>query len=691
MKRYYDHYQNQRNTRKHWKSSGIGNAFRFNLGMMRREALKLYYEICEKVQRQIFAIAEIPYEPDSSKKIKAQLSICFTNYPANLAAWASIGQTAWVQYKELTKSAGLTLYKKELEAYVLDKHIQTDAEALNKLLDVISGTITERLVYEELKKRGLESEIESFRIFLASSSLLEFISLPGIIKAVILFGDLLPDESLVPINPFSQILVKVVTSASAPYQNRLVDAKPDDLLNIGIQWVKHLMHELHMFLPGNTPRSQLNKNHFKNIMGYSKYIHSAPKSASEELPGFNDFASRPPMFEDLDTEVILNNELSGRKGNEIIKKSAGTAPELPEDVKKFNQEITEFANSIKTASGQSSYEDIRSDIIVQGLMKNSFSPGPVQGSAFEGSNIKLDLGGDIGNIEASIYDQPLELSFNQAEVEKLRQDSQPLVNAMRRNIYPSTEETIEIDIIKNSGSFSQRLPHYRFSDTIYKRYSYNLQLNKNGNASVLIVCDGSGSMNHEKTKLLKILTASWIQSTLSTRIQLLAGIYNNGGTGNGRYGPIVKWVVHPVKTQAISKNDYIRAVASVPAQGGGGQEDALALSYCIQETLKCAGTKNRMIYLTHLSDTQWCNSFSKGLTAEDELVNVIKHFQDKLKGKLHYTLVGLGTDRGGKVEKLADKSIFLNAAELATPYICASKIGLYVSSCLKERNRKVSI
>ncbi len=691
MIRYHDYNENRRNTRKHWKSSGIGNAFRHNLDyMMRSHSVRLYYEMTENAIRKVFAIADVPYEPDSTKKIKAQLSICFTNHPATMAAWASIGNTAWIQFKELTKNSGLTLFKKELQEYVIDKHIQTETEALNKLLDVISQTITERLIYEELKKRGLETEIESFRIFLASSSLLEFNSLPGIIKAVILLGDLLPAEDLVPIHPFSQKLIRVVTCTSAPFQNRLAEAQPDEMLNIGIQWVKKLIEELHSFLPDKKPLNHKDYNALNNIWGYSKPVPSAPKSPSEELPGFNDFTRRPPMFEDLETDVILNNELSGKKGNEIITKPAGTVPELPENVKKFNQEVTDFANSLKTASGQSSYEDIRSDIIAQGLMKNSFSPGPVQGSAFEGSDVKLDLGGDIGNVEASIYDKVLELSFNQAEVEKLRHESQPLVKLMRRNIYPNVEDSILIDNIKSTGSFhGQRLPLYRFSDTIYKRYTYNQSLIRNGNASIVIVCDGSGSMNQEKTKLLKILTAAWIQSTLSTRIQLLAGIYNSGGTGNGRYGPILTWIVHPVKSQAISKNDYIRAVASVPSQGGGGQEDALAITHCIQETLKCAGNRKSMIYLTHLSDTQWCNSFSKGLTAEDELAKVIKYYKDLLKERLHYTLVGLGTDSGGKVEKLADKAIFLNSAELSTPYACASKLGLYVSSCLKERSRKV--
>ena len=91
--------------------------------------------------------------------------------------------------------------------------------------------------------------------------------------------------------------------------------------------------------------------------------------------------------------------------------------------------------------------------------------------------------------------------------------------------------------------------------------------------------------------------------------------------------------------------------------------------------------------MIHITDAGFCTSFNNGMTAEEEVLAVLSQRKNNFGKRFHYTMVGLGISSGGEIERLADKMICLSSGELSNPYAAASKIGLYVSSCLKEHKR----
>jgi hypothetical protein len=165
----------------------------------------------------------------------------------------------------------------------------------------------------------------------------------------------------------------------------------------------------------------------------------------------------------------------------------------------------------------------------------------------------------------------------------------------------------------------------------------------------------------------------------------MAGLYSDGYVGKNKYGPNVRWIYHPAKTPAASKRDAIRAVANMADQGFGGQQDAKSIGYMLHEADKFA--RGKRIYVIHITDTGFCRSFNTELTPEGEVVAVLSQRKLKYGDNFHYTLVGLGIHSAGELERLADKMICLPSGELTNPYAAATKIGMYVSSCMKERNR----
>jgi hypothetical protein len=88
-----------------------------------------------------------------------------------------------------------------------------------------------------------------------------------------------------------------------------------------------------------------------------------------------------------------------------------------------------------------------------------------------------------------------------------------------------------------------------------------------GRPVLVIACDGSGSLNDDQMKMLKLLTTGYLESTAKRNIQVLAGLYHSGHIRKGVSGPLVQWIHHPQKTPATSGRDSVRALVSLPDTG----------------------------------------------------------------------------------------------------------------------------
>jgi hypothetical protein len=671
------YYGYRRNSKRLWRSGRLGNAFKNSIDYYARiPALRTFYDYVEDAIKTIHTILSITYQTDSPKKVKAQLSICYTDYPAGILA--AIGHTAWVQFKSLLNNSDISIYNfgKDIARIKLPEGV--DPEYFIKMLGIIQQAVSERLAYEELMQSDVKQVIEAYRFFLAANEQLEFHFFPEITRAAIILGDLLPEVDEMDLNELTKELLTVIRKISMPFFEQLKEAVPEEYFDIGRRWIGRLARRLSGYLPptggsgGSTGTGQGQSRSFPRTS------FGLPGSPDQEFPGFDQ--KSPPL---LEPPARLEDLFSMDMKKQI------SSDDLPAHLKEMMSQLSTIAQTIKNASGQRTNEDTRSDILLNELMNSPFTAGSIQGTSMEGNEVEVDLG-EAGSVTGQIFDKALELSYDLPEVEKLRKEARPLSDKIMSDLYPNSEEILLTERIRSSGCIDPgRLAYYEFTDAIYKRFILEHQLQKAGKSLMLLVCDGSGSMTSKKFKMLRLLTVAWLESTMKSQIQVMAGIYNDGSISQGRYGARMEWIYHPRKTVSVSQKQAIRAVASIPQMGGGGQRDALSLSYCLQEAESVARGNN--IYMIHITDTGWCNSFGTGLPPDEEIVNVVSQFKDKRKGQLHYTLVGLDTNAAGGIDRVIDEFISLSAIELEDPFLAASKIAMYSSSILKKHKNRYQL
>jgi hypothetical protein len=680
------YYGYRRNSKRLWRSGRLANAFKNSIDYHARiPALRTFYDYIEDSIKVIYAMMSETYEVDSPKKVKAQLSICYTDYPAGILA--AIGHTDWLQYKSLLKDSDISIYNfnKAIERIKLPEGVHP--ECFEKMVNIIQQAVSERLAYEELMQSDLGQVIEAYRFFLAANDKLEFHYFPEMVRAAIILGDLLPDFQEMDLHDLTKEILTVIRINSMPFFDELSKAVPGEYYEIGSRWIRRLARRISSYLPpmeGSVDPSAPGQRQSRSI---PRTNLGMPRSANEEFPGFDQksppLLEAPTKLEDLFTADMKKNPVPMDVKKQI------SSENLPDHIKEMMSLLTSIAQTISTASGQRPIEDTRSDILLNELLANPFAAASIQGTSMEGNEIDVDLG-EKGTMKGQIFDKTLELSYDLPEIEKLRTKAKPITDKIKSALYPNAEEILITERLRSSGCIDRgRLPYYQFKDSIFKRFVLEHKFQKDGRSLMLLVCDGSSSMHEKKFKMLRILTVAWLESTMKSKIQVMAGIYDDGLVSAGRYGAKMEWIYHPRKTISMSQKEAVRAVASVPHRGYGGQKDALSISYCLQEAEIVARGNN--IYMIHITDTGWCGSFNTGLRADEEIVNVVSQFKDKRKGQLHYTLVGLDTDTPGGLEQVIDEFISLSEYELENPFNAASKIAKYGSSILKKHKNKYQL
>ena len=293
-------------------------------------------------------------------------------------------------------------------------------------------------------------------------------------------------------------------------------------------------------------------------------------------------------------------------------------------------------------------------------------------------------GGDIAGGE--IHDRPVELSDDLPACERLMGEAQPIAEALRRALYPNIEEQVDTERMRTTGSLDPgRLSMANYSLVVFKRYRIHEKADRRGQPLLLIACDGSGSLNADQMRMVKILAAAWLNSTAKSQVQVMAGLYHSGEIRGGVTGPLVQWIYHPRKTPAISRRDAARALVSLPDTGTGVQSDALSLAFMLGEATRVA--RGRMTYMILLTDCEWNRSFGPEKSGQEEVRAVLEKAYEDLAGKIHVTLVALGVDNETGFEDLVDKVLTVPGSKMSDYAALAEQIGVYVASCMKERHR----
>jgi hypothetical protein len=690
----------RRRSKTDWAGISRNDAYKLNLDWdYRLQAQRLFYQACKQAQLAVARQVNSGLDSSYSPKVKPQISAAYTSYPASLAVPACIGQTAFLEYQQWMKEKILITC---LTDYLKDPagcdEVRADPEAYRHLAQTVAEIVQTRLLLESLSRLPPAATVETARLYLASQQTLRFESLPEILRAVILFGDVLPEWRDRLLHPLTISILKEATEVSAPYQARLRHTKSHQLLDEGVSWVKTLSRRLATYLPKAQPAPPQPQPGQENAAaGTGGAPAAAPQGAppAEQQRKLNPFeplgpplnSSRAPaLFEEPDPLGQLVSGFSAANARGAQRAAGGAAGAASDPL---SQLFSEFAQAVQQAGGQTQqYQDMRSDLVEQSARSAGFKEGPLQGNPADGHSVKVPLG-DGREAGGEIFDRPVELSDDFSGFENLQREAQAVTEGLRRTLYPNFTQVPETERLRTTGSLDPgRLPLADVVSAVFRRYKVCEQADKRGRPVLLVACDGSGSLSSSQIHMLKILCCAWLMATVGKAIQVLAGLYHSGIIRQGLSGPLVQWIYHPRKTPATGRKDAARALLSLPNTGTGAQSDALSLAFMLEEAAALAA--GRRIYLILLTDCAWNISFNLGKTGKEEVASYLQGAYERLGDKLHVTLVALGVSGVTDFESLLDKVITVSNDELKDPSAVAAKIGLYVAACMKERRRLIA-
>ncbi len=688
----------RRRSKADWAGISRNDAYKLNLEWdYRIQAQRLFYQACKQAQlavaRQVNPVLDSSFAP----KVKPQIGAAYTNYPASLAVPACIGHTAFLEYQQWMKEKILiTCLADYLKNPSEADDVRINPEAYRHLVQTVAETVQTRLLLESLSRLPPAATVETARLYLASQQSLRFESLPEILRAVVLFGDVLPDWRGRLLHPLTVALLKTAADASAPFLARLRHTKPHLLLEEGVAWVKALSRRLSKYLPEPSP--QMNQANAPSGGGDSQSKEQVPKP-EDRGRRFNPFAPLAPPLNSNRAPTLLEEPSPMRQFVQGLASGRGSASgDMLEAAPVHGaqgqpdplaQLVNEFVQTLQQAGGQTQqFQDLRSDLIEQAARSGGFKEGPLQGNPADGHSVKVPFA-DGREAGGEIFDRPVELSDDFSGYENLQREAQAVTEDLRRTLYPNFTQVPETERLRTTGSLDPaRLPLADVVSAVFRRYKVCEQADKRGRPVLLVACDGSGSLNSSQIHMLKILCCAWLMATVGKAIQVLAGLYHSGSIRQGLSGPLVQWIYHPRKTPATGRRDAARALLSLPNSGTGAQSDALSLAFMLDEAATLAA--GRRIYLILLTDCAWNISFNLGKSGKEEVASYLQGAYERLGDKLHVTLVALGVAGLTDFENLLDKVITVSNNELKDPSAVAAKIGLYVAACMKEQRRLIA-
>jgi hypothetical protein len=679
-------YGGKRRSKEDWAGVSYRDAFKANLDYsVRLSAQRIYYRLCKATQLAVARQVDASLNQGFVPKVKPQIGPAYTNYPSALAVTASLGLTGFLEYQQWAKERILTTFLAEyLQNPSQGDQVRVDPEAYKKVAQIATENVQARLLLEDLSQIPAAGAVEVYRFFLASQETLEYESVPEIIRAVVFFGDLLPEWSGMRLHPMTRQILTSVQRASAPFLERLPKSKPQHLVDLGSEWVRAICRSLAPYLPPSEPKSESAQSPMGQQWAFTRG-QSAAGNPPDRIAPLE--AKRPPtlfenenMLDRFAQSVALSKEsMESAKGKE--KENAEKGP-----MDRAIEIIKEFAQTVDEAGGQSKHaEDMRSDLVERASLIASFKESPIQGNPADGHSVVVPLGDGLKGL-GEIYDRALELSDDFAALDSLLESARPLTEQLRRILYPNVVHTPEMERLRNSGALDPgRLPLADVCTAVFRRYRVEMQPDRRGKPVLLIVCDGSGSLTQNPTLMLKNITCAWLNATVGKSISVLAGVHNTDIVRQGVYGPLVRWLYHPRKTPAIGRRDAVRALVALPNYGTGGQTDALSLAFMLNEAAEIA--RGRMIYLVLITDCGWCHSFVQPKSAKEEVYDFFRASYKQFGNRLHTTLVALGMEKETGFEDLLDKVIAVEPKDLTNPSAVAEKISLYVASCMREQRK----
>jgi hypothetical protein len=695
QRQYHDDYPCRGHcTKTSWKGVGPSDAFNYSLDFSERlRARRMFYSMCNQAQKFSASIALGGLPEDFKPAIKPQLGPCYTNYPSGFAVYAAIGLTAFLEFKEWAGDRFLSVHLKEyLENPVQHDDVWVDEETYKTLAQIVTEKVQTRLLLADLSRYKELSFVEIYRLFGASQQDLRFESVPEILEAVILYGDVLPDWKDLNLHHVTKVLFSKLEEVSEIYFEYLAEARPHELVALGEEWVFQLCRSLAPHLPPPNEEEETQNRPNMDLLQEEDAGLEPRYSKRKKSPEMND--NIPPLDE-LKAPALFasKNSIQQVLSDMTSPSNVGTGDtskdpnaENSADFNKALEILKQFNETLNQSCGQNQrWEDIRSEVVERSLKNSSFSKGPIEGNPTDGHCVSVPLGEDQ-EASGEIFDRLVELSDNDILYQNLVCEAEPLTQSLKRMLYPNVEQVAQTQNICPSGTLDpMRMAMGLFSEAIFKRYIIVEEPDRRGRPVLLIACDGSGSLNKDQMAMLKNMACAWLNATAKSRIEVLAGLYHSGEIRKGVVGPLVQWMYHPRKTLATSRKEAARSLVSLPDSGTGAQSDALSLAFLIEEARKIA--RGRTVYLVLITDCAWNRSFMKEMSGQDEVYNYFQWAYDEFGDKLHTTLVALGVENETGFENLLDKVIKISQQELTDYVTVANHISSFVATCIKEQRR----
>jgi Mg-chelatase subunit ChlD len=713
-----------RHSKFEWAGYSLGDGFKQELSFQdRAKPQQEFYKKASQIQQAIAALLEGETEHALHPRIKVQLTPFFTDYPSQLSAYAALGLTGFLEFKTRNHSNYLLDAIKE---YLKQPHkidnVRVDKKEYQQVIRTVCEWVWNRLILEDLSRTTAKAPLEIYRLFVASQENLRFSCISEIIRAVVLFGDVLPPLEKLNLHPLTQAIIEKCIHISMPYFIRINNAPANEFPKLGVIWIRKMSKTLSTYLPPPKPAYNiddlneiLNKlnlelenidkdkdhDHQKNSpLPVSETVDTDKEDKQTQPPYLNrlksgngnqsDFrfnaldAPQPPAL--APPESVAGHIAQARSSNKEttdpnLNSNHPTADGPNKDDPGLNDIMKDLNKALNQAGRQmNNFEDIRYDRLKNNQLFRPFEKGPIQGFSMEGHEIKQKFGDQEAG--GHLFDKQLPTSNDWQSVQNLRQEAFPITRQLVKNLYPALEHQPRAQAFRSNGLIdSRRLALSNFSTTVFKRYQQQSLNSRNGRPLLVIACDGSASLGKKEMTTLKVLATAFLESSVKSRLQVMAALYHSDSIHNA---PVVQWIYHPHKSPMNSPKQGINALAALPKSGQGTQSDAISLSFVLNEAKKLA--RNNMTYLVLLTDAKWNQSYKqklKDLSATEEVSGTFENAYKEFAGKLDVTIIATKAKTG--LEDLVNKSIHIDKAEQADPFRVAEKIALYVASCLRER------
>lgn len=697
--RAYSYVVARRRTKADWAGVTMGDAFKPQVDhLLRRAARRSFHRRVREAQKR--AAARLGHKAGEGfrPKAKTSLSPCYTSYPPALAVRAAVGLNAFLEFQARSKRGSRHLLQdlaSQLRAIYRRWEGRIEPLVLKQVEDLVAEAVLGRVYLEDLARGGGLPEVEAYRLYAACQQSLRFTSLAEVINASVLFADLLPPLESLRLHPLTRRIMASLADCCRVHAQELATVRPEEMWDLARRWARAVMQRLTRFLP--PPRPRQDDPHQAAEAAEPDPEAAAPLS---RIPETRQGGAPPLRLPPLDQPVLPRLEppseagdivrqalqTQGNSGSQRLTESDAAESGGADSAEERWEVVRRFEKALRWAGRQQdSWEDMRSELVERQACLEPLQGGPITGMPTDGHEVTLELAGGK-EVSGEIFERPLEPGHDPEALAALERQAMPITRQLRRNLYPDLEETSRQLRLRTSGSLDgRRLALAEFSSTVFRRFQTETLPDRRGRPVLAIACDGSGSLKQPHMKMLKLLVAAWLRAAAGTEVVLTAALYHGGLIRPGVTGPLVQWVHHPWKTPARGMQESLMAVAGLPDEGSGVQADALSLGFILEDARRLA--RGGSIYLTVISDTAWNICLHRGVTGQQEVRELLDQSRRRLGGKLHTTLVALGTAKPTGLEASTDKVIGVEQKELADPGAVAARVGSYVSSCLKQRRR----